>query len=96
MVPCSMRGRPELLNARQDRPGQRASLAHAAAAGGAVRIAPQLMLAMHAAKLKEEPDGLVKALAREEKGATGAHPRLTLCTHARHVVLYPLLIWSSH
>ena len=37
---------PELLLVRQNRHGQRASLAHALAAGGSVRAAPQLFLAM--------------------------------------------------
>ena len=60
---------PELLVVRQNRPGQRATLAHAAAAGGAVGVAPQLFLAMHAAALKEGRAGLAAELAAEEKAA---------------------------
>ena len=44
----AVEGFPELLTVRQNTAGQRASLAHAAAAGGALRAAPQLMVAMHA------------------------------------------------
>ena len=60
---------PELLIVRQNRPGQRATLAHAAAAGGAVGVAPQLFVAMHAAALQEGRAGLAAELAAEEKAA---------------------------
>ena len=58
---------PELLVVRQNRPGQRATLAHAAAAGGAVGVAPQLFVAMHAAALREGRAGMAAELAAEEK-----------------------------
>ena len=68
----AIEGFPEYLVTRQNRPGQRASLAHAAAAGGAVRVAPNLMLAMHAAAIKVGKPALADELAAEEKSADGA------------------------
>lgn len=44
---ASLAAAPELALVRQNRRGQRAGMLHAAAAGGAVRLAPPLVLAMH-------------------------------------------------
>ena len=60
---------PHLLTVRQNRSGQRASLAHAAAAGGAVRVVPALMLAMHAAAIESGDAALAAELSQEEEAA---------------------------
>ena len=66
----------ELLNVRQDRSGQRASLAHAAAAGGAMRIVPQLFVAMHTQAMKDGHALLAEELALEEKATDGSKEEL--------------------
>ena len=54
-----LKQRPWLLLVRQNRPGQRAGLAHAAAAGGAVNLASSLLLQMHKAALAAGARGAV-------------------------------------
>ena len=53
---------------RQNRKGQRVA-AHAAAAGGAVRSAPGLMLAMHASAIEQGSAALAAELADAEAAA---------------------------
>ena len=66
---------PRLLLVRQNQRGQRASLVHAAAAGGARRTIPSLMLAVHAAALEAGSRALADELSREEAGADTADAR---------------------
>ena len=82
----ALEGFPELLLVRQDRKGQRASLAHAAAAGGAVRVAPSLMLAMHAAALQQRPT--VGAAAAAAAAAAAEDPAAAAAAKLRAAVGY--------
>ena len=67
---CALPAFPHLLNVRQNRRGQRASLAHAAAAGGSLRLVPVLFRAMHAAAIAPYFGFTLRA----DLGAAGALP----------------------
>ena len=82
----AIEGFPELLNVRQNRAGQHASLAHAAAAGGSIRVAPQLMLAMHAAAREAGSAAPPEEGGDEDSPEGKLRAAMVYCTQLRDVL----------
>ena len=76
-----LKSRAALLLVRQNVPGQRASLAHAAAAGGATRVAPALFVHMW----RSATGSGAKTPSRSDDPVTELRAALAYCAHLRDV-----------
>ena len=79
---ATLAARPALALVRQNRAGQRAGLAHAAAAGGAVRLAPRLFGQMYAAAIRAgcaAPPALPADPTAEQRADAELHAAVEYC-----------------